>query len=269
MYNLIRFIQKNWYATVFVLLEVFCIVLLFTSQPYHKRAWLKTSNRFVGRIESVTSGIGEYFYLGKTNRDLVAENNALRTKLSLYRVNPQMIKSEDTLYEYIPVRVVGNSINQMNNYIIIDKGSKDGIEKNMGLISPQGVAGVVCNVSENYSMAMSLLHHHSSLSVRFKDNRYIANMNWKTSSYRYGNIVDIPSHVSLNEGDTIVTSGLSFIFPPDIVVGVVSDVETGGHSGLKKAMVRFSTDFASLSYAYVVRNTARNELDSLNRLATP
>lgn len=269
MYNLIRFIQKNLYATLFVLLEVFCIILLLTTQPYHKRAWLKTANRFVGRIESVSSSIGEYFYLTKINRDLVAENNALRAELSHYQTNPQMVKSNDTLYEFVPVRVVGNSINQINNYIVIDKGSVDGIEKNMGLVSPQGVAGVVCSVSKNYSMAMSLLHPYTSLSVRFKDNRYIANLQWKTTSYRYGNIVDIPSHLVLNEGDTIVTSGHSYIFPPDVMVGTVSDIETNSHNGLKRAIIEFSTDFASLNYAYVVRNVSYDELDSLTRTATP
>ena len=264
MYNLIRFIQKNAFVIIFVLLEIVCMVMLLTSQPYHKRVWLKTTNNIVGGIQSVTSSIGEYFNLKNLNEELIAENAELKTQLALYQTNISNIQSNDTIYEYIPVHVVSNKINSAQNYIIIDKGSSDGIDKNMGLISPQGVAGVVCSVSNNYSMAISLLHPYTNLSIRFKNNQYIANLQWTTNSYRSGNIVDIPSHLALNEGDTVVTSGHSFIFPPDIMVGVVSRVNSDNGKGLNSATINFATDFATLRNAYVVRNVNWHELDSLS-----
>lgn len=265
MYNLIRFIQKNAFVIVFVLLEILCVVMLLTSQPYHKRAWLKTSNRMVGGIERTTSGIAEYFNLRNLNKELLDENARLKMQLAMYESNITMNQSADTLYEFVPVHVISNNINSAQNYILIDKGSDDGIERNMGLVSPEGVAGVVCSVSRNYSMAISMLHPYTNLSVRFKSNHYIANLQWKTGSYQYGNIVDIPSHLVLNEGDTVVTSGHSFIFPPDIMVGVVSEVDESNGNGLSTATIRFATDMAALRNAYVVRNIGAHELDSLSK----
>lgn len=265
MYNLIRFIQKNAFVIVFVLLEILCVVMLLTSQPYHSRAWLKTSNRMVGGIERTTSGIAEYFNLRDLNRELLDENARLKKKLAMYENDIAMRQSDDTLYEFIPVHVIGNDINSAQNYIIIDKGSDDGIGRNMGLVSHNGVAGVVCSVSRNYSMAISMLHPYTNLSVRFKSNQYIANLQWKTGSYQYGNIVDIPSHLVLNEGDTVVTSGHSFIFPPDIMVGVVSSVDEDNGKGLNSATIRFSTDMAALRNAYVVHNVGAGEIDSLSK----
>ena len=169
----------------------------------------------------------------------------------------------DTIYEFIPARVVNNTVNRPNNYILIDKGAADGIEKDMGVISSSGIVGIVADVSQHYASVMSLLHSYTTISVRFKDSGQLANLRWETTNYRYGMVDDIPTHLRLQKGDTIVTSSYSFIFPENLMAGTVMELIPSPSGTLNKAKVKFATDFSTLKNVYVIHHTNKAELDSL------
>lgn len=171
MWNLIRFIQKNHFVILFIVLEVICILMLSRSQNYHKQAVMNTTNNVVGKIYEWGSDVGNYFRLKKTNEQLAEENALLRQQLSIAVDTAQsthIVNERDTLYEYIPAQVVNNSINQAKNYIIINKGENDGIMPDMCVVSPDGIVGVVLDVSSHYATILSLLHSNSSVGVSFK-----------------------------------------------------------------------------------------------------
>ena len=151
----------------------------------------------------------------------------------------------------------------MNNYILIDKGKVDGIEPDMGVICDQGVVGKVLNVSNHYASVMSLLNTYSVISCRFVDNQYVANVVWDNQSYQYGIVRDIPSHLSINKGDTLVTSGFSNSFPADVMVGTIEDNEDDENGIFSTAKLKFSTNFSILRHVYIVKNNFRAEIDSL------
>lgn len=266
MYNLRRFILKHHFVILFILLEVISILLLANSQRFHRNRMVNTTNDVVGKIYEWGSEVGNYFRLNTANEQLAEENAMLRQRLSVvYDIDTSTydINEGDTLYKYIPAQVVNNSTNQANNYIIINKGKMDGIERDMSVISTDGIVGVVTDVSRHYASVMSLLHSKSVVGVRIKQSQELASLKWGTNNYRYGMVEDIPTHILLQQGDTILTSSHSFIFPADLMVGTVEEFYPTAIDALNKAKIRFATDFATLRHVYVIKDLHKPELDSL------
>ena len=266
MYNLRRFIIKHHFVILFIVLEVISILLLARSQNFHRNRLVNSTNDVIGKIYEWSGDVNSYFRLSKTNKELAQENALLREQLAVFVDTTQRaytILECDTIYEYIPAQVVNNSTTQVNNYIIINKGKVDGIERDMGVISSKGIVGVVVDVSRHYASVLSLLHSKSFVGVRFKDNQQLGSLRWNTNNYRYGMVEDIPTHIELKKGDTVLTSSHSHIFPEDLMVGIVEDPMPSSSGTLNKAKIAFATDFATLRHVYVIKNLYKPELDSL------
>ncbi len=266
MYNLRRFIIKHHFVILFILLEVISFLLLANSQRFHRNRMVNATNDVVGKIYEWGSGVGNYFRLKGVNKQLADENAMLRMQLSVVFDTTACtygISQGDTLYKYIPAQVVNNSTNQVNNYIIINKGAVDGIERDMSVVSSDGIVGVITDVSRHYATVMSLLHSKSLVGVRIKESQELASLKWETNNYRYGMGEDIPTHILLRKGDTILTSSHSFIFPPDLMVGTVEEFYPTAVDALNQAKVRFATDFATLRQVYVIKDLHKPEIDLL------
>ena len=266
MYNLRRFIIKHQFVILFIVLEVICVLLLARSQNYHRNRMVNTTNDVVGKIYGWSSEVGNYFRLGKVNQQLAEENAWLREQLAVVNDTSSTrytLIGRDTVYQYIPAQVVNSSINHTNNYLIIDKGKKDGISRDMAVVSSEGVVGVVTDVSRHYATVLGLLHSKSFIGVRFKNNQQIGSLRWNTNNYRYGMVEDIPTHVELQKGDTVLTSSFSLIFPEDMMVGTVEELLSSSTGTLNKARIAFATDFATLRHVYVIKNLYKPEIDSL------
>lgn len=267
MYNLLRFIQKHHFVILFLVLEVLCVVMLTMSQSYHRQKRINTTNDLVGRIYKTGTRVGDYFRLGKINSELAEENAMLRRQLAVVTDTTQgyqQVVNADTIYNFIPARVVNSTVNRPNNYIMIDKGRADGVEKDMGVVSPEGIVGIVTDVSSHYASVMSLLHSYSTISVRLKNNDdQLTTLRWETTNYRYGTVDGIPTHMRPQRGDTVVTSSYSYIFPENLMAGTIVELIPSPSGTLNKAKIKYSTDFASLKTVYVIQHTNKAELDSL------
>jgi len=270
MYNLFRFIQKHHFVILFLVLEVLCVWLLTLTQNYHRQKRINTTNDIVGSVYETGTHIGDYFRLGKVNRELAEENALLRRALTVTidtTTGFQQIVNADTVYNFIPARVVNATVNRPNNYILIDKGSVDGIETDMGVVSTEGVVGIVVDVSSHYASVMSLLHSSSTISVRFKnDEEQIATLRWENTNHRYGYVDGIPTHLNPQFGDSIVTSSYSHIFPENLMAGTVVELIKSPSGTLNKVKIKYSTNFASLKNVYVIQHTDLQEIDSLLQL---
>jgi rod shape-determining protein MreC len=165
----------------------------------------------------------------------------------------------------ISAKIINNSTQFRNNYFMLDKGYLAGIKKDMGVLTNNGVLGIIIDVSANYSTGISILHKDSRISARIKKNDQLMNISWDGVNYRLGNISHIPTHVNLIPGDTIITSGNSQIFPEGIVIGFVEYIDEEMDNMFKKGKIRFSEDYNRAMYVYVVENTRRDEI---NRLKT-
>lgn len=243
------------------------------NNSYQRSAYVTTSNYVVGTIYSGYSQLTDYLKLGITNRQLAEENALLRQldTANYYDQHFHWNKEDDSLliqqYEYLPARVINNSVNRINNYLTLDKGSLHGIRPYMAVACGSGVVGIVKDVSPHFSTVSSLLHSDTRISSKIKSNDYFGTTVWSGNSPVIGQLRDIPSHAKVKVGDTIITSTFSGIFPRGIVIGKILELGNSGDS-FKDIKIKFSTDFQNLSYVYVIRNILKEERDSLEAKTT-
>jgi rod shape-determining protein MreC len=267
----LRFIIKYHFVIIFAILEIIAYVLVINNNNYQQASFLNLAQVVTGKITKEADDWGQYLALKEVNQQLSLENQSLRNQLEnciafQKTLPPKYVDTtKHKTYEYLVAKVINNSINKQYNYITIDKGSKDGIVPEMGVISEEGVVGVIQSVTENYSLAISLLNRNLRVSAKFKKHNYFGSFQWSGNNYLEGSLNDIPFHVKMVKGDTIVTSGFSTIFPEGIRLGYVAEFESG-NGNFFDISLKLSTDFKNLSYVYVVRNLKKAERESIEKL---
>ena len=267
MRSLLRFITRIYFFLFFLLLEVFCLFLIVKFNNYQKIIFTNTTNNFIGNIYKQSSTFYSIFNLRKINSDLADENTRLRNKLEKINIsdNTENISTDSAGYFFIASKVISNSVNQRNNYITIDKGIKDGIKTGMGIISPNGIVGLITNVSDHFSMGPTVINMKWKVSARIKKNNYFGSLSWDGKDYRYALLNEIPIHVKLNVGDTIVTSSYSSVFPEEYLIGKIESFHHKKGYNFYNIKIRLSTNFMTLRHVNIIKNFYYNELDSLHR----
>ena len=260
MRSLFAFLWKYQFTVLFIFLESIALVFLFNSYTYHKSLAFNTVNDLTGGLFSVSNDVSSYFSLRQENDQLLEENTRLQNQLksNFIQKDTQFIY-RDSLYRFLPAKVVSNSVDNRNNFIMINKGSEDGVEQEMGVVSSTGLVGIVVGVSDHYAFIMSMLHQNSRISARIKKNKQLVNVIWNGKNHQYGQVIDIPSHIILLKGDTIVTSGNSLIFPGGINIGTIIEQEKTEDKALGNAKLLFSTDFNGLYNVYIIQNLMQEE----------
>lgn len=272
MRNIFIFIGRHYFIFLFLILETLAFAIIFKNNQF-QRAWMiNSSNVVVGNVMTVVNNITEYFSLRTENIILARENARLYNEKNVnYRkVSPSVAVINDTIfhqkYEYIYAKVVNNSFNKRNNYLTLDKGKNDGIERDMAVVTTNGIVGIVKEVSMHFSSVISVLHKETKISCKVKKSGYIGSLEWDGKSYKHGILKDIPTHVVIQKGDTIITSGYSSIFPEGLLVGVIHDFSTKSGDSFYQIKVSFSAEFNRLSHVYIIRNFYHNEQVELEKL---
>ncbi len=271
MRNLLAFLSRYQFFFLFLIFLVISLVLVYNNNYYQRSKVVGTTSQFTGRFNQVYKNFSGYIDLRKENTALAAENARLRSFLRIGTggIPDSLIRLEtDLTMRYISARIISNSVQRRNNYFMIDKGWRHGVKKDMGVVTPNGVVGVIIDVSENFSSGISVLHKDARVSGRIKKNDQLVNISWDGINYRLGSLGHIPAHVSLMPGDTILTSGNSQLYPEGIMIGTVDYVEDELDNLFKKGKIRFSIDYNQLTHVYVVENTFREEMKQLN-MGTP
>ncbi len=272
MRNLILFLTRNYYILLFLFLESLSLFLVFQNNHFQRAHLLNSSNAIAGNIYETYSGVTDYFGLKQENKKLSEKNvmlsNQLRESSSDEMKTPMMIK--DSLhkkqYIYFSAKVVNNSTNRRKNYLTLNIGSKQGVKTEMGVISPDGIVGIVRDVSENFCSVMSVLHESARIPVNIKKFGENSILIWNDAWKRWhARMERIPSHLELAKGDTIVTSSYSSIFPEGIMVGTIEDFEKIAGNTFYNVTVKLSTDFNRLSYVTIVNNLTKDEQTTLEK----
>jgi rod shape-determining protein MreC len=267
-----EFIKKYSHVLVFILLEIFATLLIVQNTFYQRSRIVRVGNRVAGMWHKSVSSITGYFGLKAENEYLAAENAELRARMassyisysdSVFQVNDTVYKQR---YSYTDAQVIKNSYNQAKNYMMINKGSSQGVSVDMAVISPKGIVGVVVNTTKNFSTIMPVLHTDSRHSVKLKRTNSTGSLIWEGGDYRYATLVDIPTTYPLYKNDTVVTSGLANDFPEGIAVGYIEDYTSVQGSGFYSIRIRLATDFNNLNHVYVVDNHFKAEQDSLMKI---
>lgn len=269
MKKLFDILKRYDYLLVFVLLVSLSLLMMARTTYYQSSRLAVWTASVVGNWYRGVDGISGYFGLKAENDRLAEENARLRARLaeSYISYSDSVFSVHDTVfrqrYTYTEARVMKNSWNQQNNYIMIGKGTEQGIKPDMAVISPDGIVGVVMSASRHFATVMPVLHSDSRNSVKVLRTGISGSLVWDGKDYRYAQVIDIPTTHQFNEGDTIVTSGLAGDFPEGIPVGYVESAETLKGSGFYKVRIRLATDFNKLDHVYVVDNRFSEEQDKL------
>lgn len=273
MRNFIRFIIRNHFLLLFLLFEIVSFYFIFNYNEYHRNIYLSSSNKVSGFLYERFSSVIQYFELKKTNEELARKNAELRNSLDqqTFYTGRSIDLKVDTVagrfYRYRSARVINNSVNKHFNYLTLNKGMKDGIARDMGVISSRGLVGVVLNTSDNYATAISLLNTRLKISARLRKTGFFGSLSWGGSSYRHATLSGIPAHASPSVGDAVVTSGYSSIFPEDILIGTIDEINIDQGEGFYDIKVLLSVDLKSLQYVQVVEKTEADEQRELEKMS--
>ena len=292
MQNLFAFIWRNSFYFLFLLLMILSLVLMSQNNYYQRTILINTTNGFTGGLLSVTSNFSDYLKLKSANKALAEENARLLSQSKQLYLNTgiENVPPPDSglitgnystgeirtynsplpdttklvpQYQFIAAKVISNSVNRRNNYLKLNKGSLQGVRPNMAVVAPNGLVGQVVEVSSNFCSVMSVLNRNSRVSAKHKTSNQVGSLLWDGTSYRFGKLVDIPSHVQIFPGDSIISSGYSHVYPEGVLIGTVEEAKLESGASFYQVTVRFTADFNKLSYVYVVSNLMRNELMGL------
>ena len=257
-------------AAIFILLEIAALSMLASSGELQRTWFGKAGQGFMEWIWGGTQKISDYFSLKKQNETLAAENSRLTILLAkqrdslfrdtLDRIVLQMNTAGDFIYH--PTGISKISSNSQHNYMILDKGSADGIKEGYGVITAKGAVGIVDAVSENYSFARSFKNHQMSISARLGKDGSVGTLTWDGTSDNKALLKEIPHHIELAVGDTVYTSGYSSIFPADIPLGTIGDSKIVNGATYEIKVTLFE-DLESLRYAIIVGNLGHDEITTL------
>lgn len=270
MRNLWIFINRYSNFFLFILFFGIAFVLIVRNNSFQRASALNSSNQIIGQAYQQVDYFKGYLNLNETNHTLAQENAALRAllKSSNYDNSVTVKITRDSLqepeYSYIEARVINNSINQKNNYLTVNRGSRHGIEKGMGVISSKGIVGIVLNVSHNFSTIQSLLHSDTRISASLAKSQAFGSLVWGTQAHdpKKALLRDIPNHVKVEENEQVITSGFS-LFPPGIVIGTVSETGLTSGSSFLDISVLLNNDFSTLRYVYIVVDKYSEEKEAL------
>lgn len=278
MRNLIEFLAKHHHWFVFILLEAISFTLLFRYNSYQNSVWFSSANVVTGKVYEWSSQLEKFFSLATVNQHLTQRNLALEQKvvelsekLTAVTKDSSYVKADVTQqlsqFKQIPAKVVSNSLKDVNNLMTIDKGSVDGVRKDMGVVSGTGVVGIVYLVSTHYAVVIPLLNAKSNVSCKIENRDYFGFLNWRGGSTNQAFLDDIPRHARFKLHENIVTSGYSSVFPPGILVGKILHVYNSPDGVSYRLCVQLATDFSTLRDVSVIDNTLMKERIEVMRAA--
>ena len=260
MQSIINSIVKNRNLIIYLILSFITFSYLYNNSSIHFNEFGKISTYLSATSSKFSSSINAYFNLKKENEKLINENLQLKKIESKYRFTQI---DEDTLNSINSAKVIVNSINKSKNIIIIDKGKLDNINLEMGVISSEGVVGIVKSVTNNYASIISLLNTDLKLNAILKNSSTIGSVTWDGLNARILKLNDIPLSSSLKVGDTVVTGGMSFYFPKGVPIGRIINYDNNSLEGYYEIDIEAFNDFSSLSNLYILNRTDNNEIQSL------
>lgn len=277
MNNLLVFLKRYFHVLTFVGLQILCMVMISRTMNYPGFALARVTRVITSPVNRMCYSVIRHFNFNKENQYLTEQNLALLNAqegnflVSSDSVTPVEGNYTDSLgrtkrvrlYEYTTANVIYNTIHKKNNYLMIDKGSDDGIEPDMSVLSAEGVVGVVSEVSRHFATVISLLHPDCQISAKVQPANQLGTITWRYGDPQSVYLEDIPEHLNINEGDSVLTSGYSNIFPSGIMVGTVSEKSKNPTASFLTLKVKLATDFNHINTVYVVRNLYREELESL------
>ena len=285
MRQIIDFIIRKKDVVVYLILLIFSLALVFNSNYFHKSKVLIFSNSIANYSTENFNYLNEYFELKKINSNLLEENLFLKNQLEKINKNISLDSLTNINFSYKNAKVISNNLSSFKNRLVINKGIKDGLKTEMGVINSDGIIGIVNYTSKNYSSIMSILNIETKINAKIKKTSHFGTLEWDGLSTKYLKLNDIPETANIKIGDSIVTGGMSLIFPEGIKIGVVSkiskhenqvtsySVRSGNNDAFKyesrenylNIKVKLNTDMSNLNNVYIIESLNREEFQKVKK----
>lgn len=278
-----NFLSRYGNFLLFLVLEFYALYMVARYNKKQNEIYQSSANLVSGFVYENASTVRNYFSMQAVADSLARENAELRTQLEASKyiavqergtvrfpldtstIRPDTAQKKDVIqqFNYIAAEVISNSVSRNDNYMTINRGSNHGIQMGMAVISPDGIVGIVRNITPHYAQVMSILNKRISITAMIKRNRYFGSLVWDGINPRMMTLDNIPKHADVMRGDTIMTSGFSEAFPGEMRIGRVVDfrVKNGFHS----IDVELWNDLSNIRYVYVVENLMQAELSQFKK----
>ncbi|MFT3982138.1 MAG: rod shape-determining protein MreC [Ferruginibacter sp.] len=277
MKNIFLFIRRYFNFLVFIILQAICIFLIVQNSKYHHAMFGTTANKLTGGINRQYDNIEYYFQLKRTNDSLVKANERLYNMLAKdFNIPDSMDIRQvvDTIqidslrqyrrFTYREAKVVANSVTTQNNYAVLYGRQVAAMQNGMAVVDANNaVVGVVSDVSGNYAVVMSLLHKDSKISGKLFKTGETGTVTWDGKNPELLTLYGISKGLTLKTGDSVITSGLSAIFPKGLLIGRILNVYPEQSSNNVRIVLKTAANFHSLEYAYAIENAQQQEINRL------
>lgn len=276
MRNIFIFIRRYFNFITLLLLQAFCIYLIVHYNTWHNAVAGGFMNEVTGKINTQYNKIDYYFQLKKTNEQLSKDNERLRNLLKADFERPDTSSKlvtdsipYDTLgnhrkWQYYAAKVVSSSVSAQNNFIVLGRGSAQQIKKDNGVIDANnGVVGIVTDVSENFTVVMSLLHKDSKISVKLKNGGDAGQVIWDGKDPNRLSLIDIRKSAKVAKGDTVYTSGFTATFPYGLMVGTIDEIVPDKSTNNYVIKLKSAANFYNLQYVFAIENYQKDEINRL------
>ena len=279
MRNVFLFLKRYSVLIIFLVLQGLALSMLFSYNRFHQTTYGMFSNEVAGKLNKRVNKVESFFTLGEQNQALRKQNAALLSYLPSGSVSPDtsFLVVSDTVtvdslksyrqYQYFDAKIISNSVFLQQNYIVLHRGSVQGIVPNMAVVGTDGLIGTVISVSENMSIVMSLLHRQSKVIAVLKKGSGLGEVTWDGKDPRFLVLSKVPKTIVVKKGDTVVSSPYSDKFPPGIPIGYVEKIDQDHETNTYKLKIRTAVDFYAVQHAYIVKNLLQEEIDQLKSTA--
>lgn len=271
MQQIFNFLIKNRNLLLYVLLVVTGLTFTVQNHSYHRNSFIHSTGAFTGYFLDKQTSVSSYFSLDEENAKLREENAKLRMLVgdqsdSLLNNTIVFYNAKKSPFEVFPARVIKNRYAYRDNFLTIDIGEQEGIEEDMGVITTNGILGVIDKVGTRYSRVISVLNSEISLNAQIKGTNTIGSLTWDGSSPYMMNLEDVPRLAKVVKGDTIISGQQSTTFPPDIMIGVVKEAQLIDNGSRYNIEVLLFNDMTNVGTAYVIKNKDLKEIELLDNL---
>ncbi|TDS56561.1 rod shape-determining protein MreC [Myroides indicus] len=267
MQQIFNFFIKNSTKLLFLLLLIISFALILRTHTFHQSSFISSANGVTGYVYENVNSIKEYIHLKPENDALALENAELKEvvfnqltaqdSLEMNRFKPTV---DEEVFSVIVAKIIRNTFKTKENYLTIKGGEKQGIESDMGVINSKGIIGIIEKTSKNYATVQSILNVESRINAKIKGSNHFGTLQWNGENTGYVQLTDVPRLADLHKGDTIVTGGISKIFPEDIPIGIIEKAFTTESSNYFTIEVRLFNDMTNLGYVYVLKNNYIEEI---------
>ncbi|MDX1811535.1 MAG: rod shape-determining protein MreC [Gammaproteobacteria bacterium] len=267
MQQIINFIIRNKNFLLFLLLFSISLVFTIQSHEFHKSKFINSANFLSGGLLNTTNNISEYFHLKSQNKLLVEENKTLKSLLFNSQKETDSVFTDTTsfenTYKITAANIIRNNYAATDNFLLINKGRKDSIKEDLGVISSKGIVGIVDNTSAHYATVISILNTSSRISAQLKKTNHFGTLRWNAKDPNIVQLYDVEKIAPVKVGDTIVTSGRSIIFPKGVNIGYISDFKMDAAENFYEIQVTLFNDMTNLEHVYVIENKDAPEIEAL------